>query len=156
MAVVNPILASTIGEIKVNIFDNHAVSSSSETTEQRGSTPTGEVTGGALDPLLSNLIQNPATPLFPQLSQVFGSLFDAIQPGQQLTSQTSSPFSPAAAGISPELFNSPGQLVELLGNASQKLSNGLAGGQLTDQETLLKMQAAVEQASTLMNIRGQK
>jgi hypothetical protein len=143
----------------VNIFDDSAVSRSSQTAEQSDSTP---ITDEGVGPLLGELFQASAKPLFPQLSQAFGSLFDAIQPGQQSPSQTiSSPFSPAAAGVPSGLLNNPSQLLDLLGNASQKLSNGLAASagvqdQPAAQQALLKMQAAVAQASLLIDTRGQK
>jgi hypothetical protein len=149
----------------VNIFDKAS-----------GSTAIGGPTD-IVAPLLSELSQDSAKPLFPQLSQAFGSLFDAIQPGQQSPAQTTSPpFSPAAADIPSGLLNDPSQLLELLGNASQKLSNGLAAtlaeevnqtsekaaasgpaqDQQAAQQALLKMQVAVAQASMLMNTPGQK
>jgi len=146
----------------VNIFDNSAVSSSSPTAEQGDSTPIGRLADGGVGPLLNEILQASAKSPFPQLSQAFGSLFDAIQPGQQSPPQTiSSPFSPAAAGIPAELLNAPSQLLELLGNASLKLSEGLAAsGDAQDQaaarQALSKMQAAVEQASGLANNRGQQ
>ncbi len=166
----------------MNIFDNVArgVNDPSQTAEQDSANRVGEVAAS----LLGELLKSPAKPLFPQLSQAFGGLFDAIQPGQQFPSQTSSsPFSPAAAGIPSALFNNPSQLLDLLENASQKLRNGLAGAnlagpgtteqegnqavpqavttgepqdQLAAQQALLKMQVAVEQASTLMSSGGQE
>jgi hypothetical protein len=142
----------------VNIFDDSAVSRSSQTAEQSDST---RITDDGVGPLLGELFQGSAK-LFPQLSQAFGSLFDAIQPGQQSPSQTiSSPFSPAAAGVPSGLLNNPSQLLDLLGNASKKLSNGLAASagvqdQPAAQQALLKMQAAVAQASLLIDTRGQK
>ncbi len=145
----------------MNIFDNNAVSSSSQTAQQSDPTPVGGLADRGVGSLLGELLKGPAKPLFPQLSQAFGNLFDAIQPGQQSPSQAiSSPFSPAAAGIPSGLFNNPTQLLDLLGNASQKLSNGLvASGDVQDQpatqQALLKMQSAVEQAS-MLNARGQK
>ena len=138
----------------MDIFDKAAVNSSSQTTDQSGSTPISGV-ADSVAPLLSDLIQDSGTPLFPQLSQAFKGLFDAIQPGQQFSAQTS-PFSPSAAGIPNGLFNNPSQLVDLLGKASRKLSDGVPGGQLATQEALLRMQMTVGQASTAMNVRGQK
>lgn len=138
----------------MDIFDKAAVGSSSQTTDQSGSAPATGV-ADSVSPLLSDLIQGSGTPLFPQLSQAFKGLFDAIQPGQQFSAQTS-PFSPLAAGIPNGLFNNPSQLVDLLRKASRKLGDGVPGGQLATQDALLKMQITVGQASTAMNTRDQK
>lgn len=138
----------------MNIFDKSVVSSSSQTAEQSGSAPAPGV-ADAVAPLLSDLIQGSGTPLFPQLSQAFKGLFDAIQPGQQFSAQTS-PFSPTASGIPNALFNNPSQLADLLGKASRKLSDGVPSRPLADKEAVLNMQVAVEQAFALMNTRGQK
>ena len=138
----------------MDIFDKAAIGSSSQTTDQSGSVPVNGV-ADSFAPLLSGLIQHSGTPLFPQLSQAFKGLFDAIQPGQQFSAQTP-PFSPSAAGIPNGLFNNASQLVDLLGKASRKLSDGVPAGQLATQEALLKMQMTVGQASTAMDRRGQK
>jgi hypothetical protein len=96
-------------------------------------------------------------------------LFNSINAGQQFSCQTRPlPFSPAALGISPAVFNNPGQLQGLLANASQKLSratgrdsqetaaSGGPQGEQAAQKVLQKLGITLDQASTLMNIHSHR